>query len=120
VCQPRKDFVVDLTECAVDVGKESLARSRERHDGAPAVGAITAPLDQACILEAVEDRHKIGGVDPDELHQGLLGAGAALAQVDERQEFIGTEPGGRDRLFDASSRAAGELGDQQEGRGPDF
>src|SRR5664280_681959 len=62
-CQTREDRVVDLMERAVDVGKQPLAGSRERDNRAPAVGAIPVPLDQACIFEAVEDRHQVGGVD---------------------------------------------------------
>jgi hypothetical protein len=118
-CHTREDLVVDLTERAVDVGKQPLAGSRERDDRAPAVGAITAPLDQACVFEAVEDRHKVGGVDAHQLHQGLLGGRTALAEVHERQHFIETQPGGRDCLFDAPSRSADELDDEQAARGPD-
>src|SRR5664280_1192003 len=118
-CQTREDLVVDLTERAVDVGKQPLAGSREGDDRAPPVGAITAPLDQVCVFEAVEDRHQVGGVDAQQLHQRLLGGRTALAQVHERQHFVETQPGGRDCLFDAPPRSADELDDEQAAGGPD-
>src|SRR5258708_7200522 len=112
-------LTVDLAERAVDIGKQPLAGSCERDNRAPAVGAITAPLDQACVFEPVEDRHEVCGVDAHQVHQGLLGRRTPFEQVHQRQHFVESQPGWGDGLLDSSTRSADDLDDEQAGRGPD-
>ena len=69
------------------------------------------------VFEVVQHAHQVRRVDAQQVGQRLLGGGAALAQVLQRQQLTRAQPDGSDRLLDARSQAAAELCDQHAGGG---
>src|SRR5215467_12352201 len=60
------------------------------------VGAHAAALDQPGVVESVQDRHEVRGVDADQLGQRLLSGWPALAQVLEREQLPRAQADRRD------------------------
>ena len=64
-CQCGEDLVVDLAKRAIEVREQLLAPLGERDDRAATVSSVASALDQAGVLESVQDRDEIGGIDPE-------------------------------------------------------
>src|SRR5712692_7058470 len=86
-----EDVVVDIGECPVEDGEQLLAVRGQGDDRPAPVGAVAAPVDQARVLETVQDRDKVGRVDTNELGQRLLGGLAPFLQVLEREQLPGAQ-----------------------------
>jgi hypothetical protein len=105
----RENLVVDLEQRAVEVGQESLAAGGELDDRAATVGPVAVALDEACVVEAVQDRDKIGGIDAEQFDERLLWGRPALAKVLQRVELAGAQAQWLDCLLDTPAHPAGEL-----------
>ena len=108
-CEWREDLIVDLEQRTVEVCQESLAAAGELDDRAATVGPVAVALDEACVIEAVQDRDKIGGIDAEQFDERLLCGRSALAKVLQRVELAGTQPQRLDRALDPPAHPAREL-----------
>ncbi len=108
-CEWREDLIVDLEQRTVEVCQESFAAGGELNDRAATVGPVAVALDQPRVVEAVQDRDKIRGIDAEQFDERLLWGRPTLAKMLQRVELAGAEPQRLDRVLDTPAHPAREL-----------
>ena len=103
-----QDLVVDRLEGAVDLHQQPLALGGELDDAAAPVGPVAAAHDQIGVLELVQQRDEVGGVEPERLDQRLLRRGPVILEMRERHEVARAQAERSDGALELPAHGAGQ------------